>query len=113
MRREKAVKLIYLRYTGPYKGDSGLFSELFHKLYQWAEQRSLISSNSRWFVIYHDFGNETDEGQLRLSVCVSIDRNVAVSGDIGIFTLNEGKYAVGTFMVASTEYKKAWHYMYA
>lgn len=113
IRREKAIKLIYIRYTGAYKGDRDLFSQLFHKLYQWANQRKLITESSRWFVIYHDFGDETDEENLRLSVCMSLDRNIAVSGDVGIFILHEGQYAVGRFMVESKEYEKAWHYMYA
>ncbi|SNT11307.1 transcriptional regulator, AraC family [Anaerovirgula multivorans] len=112
IRREQGIKLIYTRYTGPYKGDSELFSNLFHKLYQWVDQRSLISASSRWFVIYHDFGKETDEDQLRLSVCMSVDRNVAASEDIGIINLHEGQYAVGSFMVEPSEYSKAWYYMY-
>lgn len=113
MRREQAINLIYTRYTGPYKGDSDLFSNLFHKLYQWTDQRRLISADSRWFVIYHDFGKETDEEQLRLSVCMSVDRDIAVSGDIGILKLPAGMYAVGSFMVEPSEYSKAWYYMYA
>ncbi|WP_130807616.1 AraC family transcriptional regulator [Senegalia massiliensis] len=112
IRNEKEIKLIYTRYTGPYKGDSELFSHLFNKLYQWANQRNLISADSRWFVIYHDFGNETDQKDLRISVCMSVDRNVAISGDIGVLTLSEGLYGVGSFMVDSNEYGKAWYYMY-
>ncbi len=112
IRKEKAIKLIYTRYTGPYKGDSELFSYLFNKLYQWADQRQLISADTRWFVIYHDFGNETDEQYLRVSVCMSADRNVAVGGDIGVFNLSEGMYGVGSFMVDPSEYNKAWYYMY-
>jgi len=113
IRKEKPLKMIYLRHTGAYKGDEDLFSDLFQRLYQWAAEREIVSGNSRWFVIYHDFGNETEEEQLRLSVCMSIDRNVAVSGEIGILSLHEGKYAVGDFWVESSEYQKAWHYMYA
>ena len=113
IRTEKARKLIYLRYTGPYKGDSDLFSEMFQKLYQWANERDLVSRNSRWFVIYHDLGLETDEDQLRLSVCMSVDRNVALNGEIGLLELKEGKYGVGRFHVNPSEYGKAWYYMFA
>lgn len=113
IRSEKATNLIYTRYTGSYKGDSELFSRLFYKLYHWANQRKLISVDSRWFVIYHDFGNETDEENLRLSVCMSVDRNIAISGDISVLTLSEGLYGVGSFMVDSSEYRKAWYYMYS
>lgn len=113
IRTEKARNLIYLRYTGPYKGDSDLFSEMFQRLYQWANDRDLVSQNSRWFVIYHDFGNETDEEQLRLSVCMSVDRNVAVSGEVGLLELEGGLYGVGSFRVDPSEYGKAWYHMFA
>lgn len=113
IRREKKQNLIYIRYTGPYKGDSDLFSELFQSLYIWAKERGLVSKNSRWFVIYHDFGYETDETMLRLSVCMSVDQNVAVSGRVGYLELDEGVYGVGRFLVDPTEYGKAWYYMFA
>ncbi|PKM58380.1 MAG: hypothetical protein CVU98_01225 [Firmicutes bacterium HGW-Firmicutes-3] len=112
IRKERAIRIIYTRYIGPYKGDSQLFSHLFNKLYQWADQRKLISIDSRWFVVYHDYGNETDEEHLRLSVCMTVDKNVAVSGDVGISALSEGLYGVGCFMVGPSEYNKAWYYMY-
>lgn len=112
IRKEKATKLIYIRYTGPYQGDSELFSNLFNKIYDWAKERKLIKENTRWFVIYHDFGYETDEDYLRVSVCMDVDRNVAVGGEIGILTLEEGVYGVGKFMISSDEYDKAWNYMY-
>lgn len=112
IRKEKATKLIYTRYTGPYQGDSELFSNLFNKIYDWAKERKLIKEDTRWFVIYHDFGHETDEDYLRVSVCMEVDRNVAVGGEIGILTLEEGVYGVGRFMLSSDEYDKAWNYMY-
>ena len=113
IRNEKAQRVIYLRYTGPYKGDSDLFSALFQRLYHWADERELISTNSRWYVIYHDFGYETEEDLLRLSVCMSVESNVAVNGEIGYLELPAGKYGVGNFMVTPSEYAKAWYYMYA
>ncbi len=56
VKEEAAMKLIYIRNTGVYKGDSALFSELFYQLYQWAKARDLISKRTRWFVLYHDLG---------------------------------------------------------
>jgi len=113
IRSEDDLQLIYVRYSGPYKGDSQLFSSLFDQLYQWASERKLINELSRWFVIYHDYGNETDDDLLRISVCLSVGGNVAVSGNVGIMTLPSGKYGVGKFLVSAEEYGKAWYHMYA
>lgn len=112
IRYEKPIDVIYTRYTGPYKGDGHLFSSLFYRLYTWADARDIITKESRWFVIYHDSGHETIDDQLRLSVCMSVHRNVAVGGDIGIMTIDEGRYGVGSFMVNTQEYSRAWNYMY-
>lgn len=111
--REKDMSMLYLRYTGPYKEDSDLFSDLFQRLYRWAKERDLVTEQSRWFVIYHDFGTETEEKQLRLSVCMSVDQNVAVSENIEVLAIQEGDYVVGSFWVDPSEYGKAWYYMYA
>jgi AraC family transcriptional regulator len=113
IRMEQKQSLIYLRYTGAYKENSDLFSRLFQHLYNWALERDLVSNQSRWFVIYHDFGNETNEEMLRLSVCMTVHQNVAVDGEIGFMVLEEGKYGVGGFWVTAKEYGKAWYYMYA
>lgn len=113
IRQEEDLQLVYVRYSGPYKGDSDLFSELFDSLYQWATERELITESSRWFVIYHDHGDETDEDMLRISVCLSVNRNVAVSGKVGVMTLCHGKFGVGKFYIGAKDYGKAWYHMYA
>ena len=113
IKHEEDLQLVYVRYSGPYKGDSQLFSELFDSLYQWGAERELISESSRWFVIYHDYGDETHEDMLRISVCLSVHRNVAVSGNVGVMTLQQGKYGVGKFYIDAKDYGKAWYHMYA
>jgi len=112
IKNEEELQLVYVRYSGPYKGDSELFAGLFNRLYRWAAERKLINELSRWFVIYHDYGNETEDDLLRISVCLSVRGNVAVSGNVGIMTLAPGKYGVGKFRVSAEEYGKAWHHMY-
>lgn len=113
LREEASLQLIYTRYTGPYHSNSHLFTYLFQKLYQWADQQHLITEESRWFVLYHDYGSETDEEFLRISVCMSINRPVKIQKDIGVMTLEKASYAVGRFLVFPTEYSHAWNYMYA
>lgn len=112
VKNEKSLKLIYTRYTGVYKGDATLFSRLFEQVHHAAKKRDLISSDSRWFVIYHDSGSEVEEHQLRLSVCMSVDKCILDDDEINIMTLAPGKYGVGKFLVEPQEYRLAWKYMY-
>jgi len=105
------TKVVYIRHTGPYKGDSNLFQELFCKLYVYASSRNYIRNDSKWFAVYHDFGDLTMEEQLRLSVCMSTDEDVKTDGEFGSMILEGGKCAVGRFLLKSNEYQLAWNYM--
>ena len=105
------TKVVYIRHTGPYKGDSNLFEGLFSKLYSYASSRKYIRNDSKWFAVYHDFGDLTIEEQLRLSVCMSTHEEVKTEGEFGSMILEGGKCAVGRFLLKPGEYELAWNYM--
>lgn len=109
-------KLIYLRHTGLYKGDLNLFSNLFQRLFKWAEARDLITPNSHWIVLYHDKGifwggDFATSEKLRISACLRVNHEIKIADNIGKYTLPRGKYAIGRFQLLSSEYQKAWDYM--
>jgi AraC family transcriptional regulator len=107
----KPTKVVYIRHTGPYKGDGKLFDQLFTKLYSYTSSLNIIKKDSKWLVIYHDFGDLTMEEQLRLSVCMSIDTDIRTKGEFGSMILEGGKYAVGKVSLKPDEYQLAWNYM--
>ncbi|WP_304944463.1 AraC family transcriptional regulator [Vallitalea guaymasensis] len=107
----KPIKVVYIRHTGSYKGDSNLFEQLFTKLYSYTSSLDIVKKDSKWFVAYHDFGDLTMEEQLRLSVCMSIDSDVRTNGEFGSMILEGGKYAVGRFTLKPDGYQLAWNYM--
>lgn len=105
------LKVLYTRYTGAYKGNSDLFSKLFTQLDRFANKNNLVSQETKWFVVYHDYGDLTAEGKLRLSVCMSIKNDVTNQGEFGCMELAGGKYAIGRFLLGTDEYQSAWNYM--
>lgn len=105
------LKVLYIRYTGAYKGNSDLFSKLFTKLYCFADKNKLVNQETRWFVVYHDYSDLTSEEKLRLSVCMSIKNDVSNQGEFGCMELAGGRYAVGKFLLRTDEYQGAWNYM--
>ena len=105
------LKVLYTRYTGAYKGNSDLFSKLFTKLHRFANRNNLINQETKWFVVYHDYGDLTKEEKLRLSVCMSVKNDVINHGEFGCMELAGGKYAVGKFLLGTDEYQGAWNYM--
>jgi len=105
------VDVIYIRNTGSYKGDAYLFGQLFMKINKYGEEKKLITSQTKWFVTYHDYNNLSGEEKLRLSVCISVPKNVKGTGEFGNMTIAGGKYAVGRFLLKSDEFQGAWNYM--
>lgn len=103
----------YIRYTGPYKGDTGLFSRLWNKLGLWAAPLGLFKNpDSVFLTLCHDDPEITMEEKLRVSVCISIDEKIQPTGDVGKMKLPGGKYAVCRFHLGPQDYPSAWGWMY-
>ncbi len=102
------MTVAYVRHVGPYAGDAQLFGRLFGRLFQWAGPRGLVGPQTRMLTIYHDNPEITEEEKLRISVCVTVPPGTEVQGDIGVMTVDGGKYAVARFELDVTEYGGAW-----
>ncbi|MFC2087984.1 GyrI-like domain-containing protein [Calditrichota bacterium] len=105
------LHVAYIRHTGPYKGNSELFENLFTKLMKWAGPRNLLNfPETQVLAVYHDNPDITDESKLRLSTCISVPENTDVDGEIGKMTLAGGNYVFARFELAgSDEYEYAWN----
>ncbi len=107
------VTVAYVRHTGPYKGDSALFERLFTKICTWAGPRGLIHpGETLFFSVYHDNPDITDEDKLRVSICLSVPESTPVDGEIGMMTIEGGKYAVAHFELLPAEHMDAWNAVY-
>lgn len=104
------LNVAYVRYIGPYKGDSKLFEGLFNKLMTWAGPRGLIQfPDTLLLTVYHDDPKVTDESKLRTSICMTIPKNTPVEGEVGQMQVPGGKFAVARFELAEDEYEEAWN----
>ena len=105
----------YIRYIGSYKGNSDLFSNLFTKLFNWAEPRNLIQfPETKVISIYHDNPEITDEDKLRTSVCLSVPVDTEVGGEVGKTKVAGTNYAIVSFELGgSQDYQKAWNYVFS
>ena len=107
-------QLAYVRHTGPYAGDGGLFERLFGTLMKWAGPRQLyIPGESEMLTIYHDSPEITEEEKLRISVCMTVPEGTKTEGEIGTMTLPAGRYAVAEFNIDMEEYGDAWNSLFA
>lgn len=103
------MTIAYIRYTGPYAGNSRLFYSLNKKLMKWAALHELVHyPTTKNIVIYHDPKGITDENKLRISVGITISDDVLTAGEVGKLSIAGGKYAKCTFKLKNEEYGKAW-----
>ena len=107
--RMEKKRVAYVRYIGPYAGNTELFSNLYSRLFAWAGPRNIDTSTT--YVMYHDDPAVTEEKNLRVSVCVPVADDVKVSGEICEMTIGGGEYAVGSFVVKPDEFGEAWDWM--
>lgn len=106
-----ARNVAYIRYIGSHQGNSELYQQLFYQLYEWANQRHLITPESKWMTLYHDQTDMTEDDKLRLSVCLEVPPTIQPDDTVGVMTIQACQYAIGCFELATEEYQQAWDYM--
>ncbi len=107
------MTVAYLRYIGSYAGDEALFVELFTRLYGLAEKACLVNlPETRFFSVYHDDPDITEEKKLRVSACLTIPEEADTGTDLNKMIVPGGKYAVGHFEIDATQYGEAWDFLY-
>ncbi len=108
-----AMTLAYIRNIGPYNGDQALFQKLRNKLFAWAGARGLFGSESTNFlVLYHDDPNVALSDNLRMSLCLTVDPETKVEGEIGKMQIEQAKYAIAHFELSGDEFQTAWNWLY-
>ena len=107
--------VVYVRHTGPYRGDGSLFERLFNELFKWAGPRDLMKfPETQLMTIYHDDPDITADEKQRISVCLTVEKDTGVSGEIGKMQLPSGKFAVGSFEIPDSKgYAEAWNLMFS
>lgn len=104
------MTVAYVRYIGPYAGNSDLFKGLYEKLFKWAGPRGLLNfPETKCLCMYHDDPNITDEEKLRTSVCISVPEDTEVGGEIGKMKIPGGKCAFANFRIDETQFQQAWN----
>ena len=106
------MNAVYIREIGPYKGDAGLYADLFGSLFRWAEMHEQLNAGTKALALYDDFMGITDDNKLRLTACITVDEEVRTEGRLGRLKIQGGKYAVARVEITKDEYEEAWNWMY-
>jgi len=80
----------------------------YQKLIQWAAPKGLINEQAKMVTIYHDSFKVTEANKVRMSACVTLNESTETGGEIGVTTINKGKFVVGNFEIGLNEFQKSW-----
>jgi len=72
----------YVSFVGNYLGNAKVFAELFGKLFNWAGPKQIMGQDTLLLSAYYDDPAVTLPDELKLEVCMTIDDNTAVEGEI-------------------------------
>ncbi|GHV05640.1 AraC family transcriptional regulator [Bacteroidia bacterium] len=83
---------IYLKLTGDYQTLD--FRGAWNKLWQYVKDNKLFSAGIEHIAIYHDDPKVTEAGKLRTDICLVLPKKAEPKGEIGVKTIEGGKYAM-------------------
>jgi AraC family transcriptional regulator len=85
------IEVIYLKLTGNYKTLD--FCGAWSRLWQFVKENKLYSAGIEHIGIYHDDPKVTEESKLRTDLCLALQKKAEPKGEIGVKTIEGGKYA--------------------
>lgn len=102
------IRMVYMSHVGDYEK----IGDVYEKLFRWAGPKGILGSpQMKTITVYHDDPKVTKILQVRQSAGITVERDIAVDGEVGKMTVPGGKYAVGRFEISETEFGTAWDSM--
>lgn len=80
----------------------------FEKLIQWATPKGLMNDQTKMMTIYHDSFKFTDANKVRMSASILLNKPEEIEGEVGLTTIETGKFIVGSFIIGVDEFEKSW-----
>src|SRR5690606_1761011 len=82
--------------------------DAYRKLIQWATPKGLMDGSAKLVTVYHDSFKVTEAKKVRMSAAVLLDGPIKTEGEIGLASIEAGRYIVGSFEIGLTEFEKSW-----
>ncbi|PPK93923.1 AraC family transcriptional regulator [Nonlabens xylanidelens] len=97
------MELAYVSSIGPQN-----LGNAYQKLMQWTTPKGLMNEQTKMVTIYHDSFKVTEANKVRMSACILLNQSVETDGEIGLTSIKEGKFIVGSFEIGLNEFEKSW-----
>ena len=90
-----AYRLAYVRIVGAY-GDAEVINAAFEQIMTWAKENGLFGDDSVFIGVSQDDPEITPMEECRYDACVTVPEGTEGEGDVGVYELPAGRYAVYT-----------------
>ncbi len=90
IRTRPDTRVAFVRHIGPYHGVGAAWG----KVCAFAGRHGLVGPRHQCLGLSHDDPKITADDQLRYDACITLDREVAPEGEVGVQTVPGGRYAV-------------------
>lgn len=97
------MDLAYVSSIGPHNLENA-----YGKLMQWATPKGLMNDQTKMITVYHDSFKVTEADKVRMSASILLDKAAETNGEIGVTTIEAGKFIVGRFEIGLNEFEKSW-----
>ncbi|MGI8598704.1 MAG: AraC family transcriptional regulator [Chitinophagaceae bacterium] len=97
------MDLAYVLSIGPQNVENA-----YGKLIQWATTQGLMNDQTKMVTIYHDSFKVTEANRVMMSAAILLNKTIEARGEIGLTSIKAGKYIVGSFEIALSEFEKSW-----
>lgn len=80
----------------------------YQKLIKWATPQGLMNMQTKIVRIYHDSFKVTEANKVRMSASILLNKPVDVNAEIGLTSIQKGKFIVGSFEIGLNEFEQSW-----
>jgi AraC family transcriptional regulator len=97
------MNLAYVSSIGPQN-----LEKAYGKLIQWAIPQGLMNEQTKMVTIYHDSFKVTEANKVRMSAAILLNKPTETVGEIGLTSIEAGKFIAGSFEIGLNEFEKSW-----
>jgi len=97
------MNVAYVSCVGPEN-----LASAYGRLIQWATPQGVMNSQTKMITIYHDSFKITEASKVRMSASVVVNKTVEARGEVGLASIETGKFIVGSFTIGLDEFEKSW-----
>jgi AraC family transcriptional regulator len=105
----ESMKVIYAQATGPYSQSA---AKAWETVCSFAAKNKLFGFKTTFIGISHDSPDVTDAEKLRYDACITVKKDVSPQGEIGVKTIDGGKYAIFRHKGSYEKFNDSYNYIY-